>query len=183
MIGPIHIPLRTNYYQSIVKQIIGQQLSLKAAATICDRLDQIWPNFEAEKFNLISDHALRCVGVSRPKINYIKDLTEKYLNGDINLSTIATLDDRDVIELLTTVKGIGKWTAEMFLIFSLGRLNVLSYGDISIQNTIKWLYQIGKEAPLELDGFYNKWSPYNTIVSLYLWEALDSGLTKQSIPS
>lgn len=179
-IGPIHFSLHKNYYQSIVKQIIGQQLSLKAAATICHRLECIWPNYEAEQLKRITDEELRHVGVSRPKIKYIKDLTQKLLNGDIDLSTIDSLSDEEVLHVLTNVKGIGKWTAEMFLIFSLGRLNVLSYGDISIQNTIRWLYQIDKEEPLDLDYFYHKWKPYNSIVSLYLWEALDSGLTKQT---
>ncbi len=84
------------------------------------------------------------------------------------------------MKTLTNVNGIGNWTAEMFLIFSLGRLNILSYGDISIKNAIRWLYNVDKNEPLDLNHFYSKWNPYNTIASLYLWEAINIGLTKET---
>ncbi|MEQ6390993.1 DNA-3-methyladenine glycosylase 2 family protein [Bacillaceae bacterium S4-13-58] len=177
----IDVPLRKDYYNSIVKQIIGQQLSLKAAHTITNRVLQLWGNFDPILLEQIDNDQLRNTGVSRPKISYIRDLTNKHINGEVDLKTIHLLKDEDVIERLTSVKGIGKWTAEMFLIFSLGRMNILSFGDVSIQNAIRWLYKLEKDQPLDLQPFYEKWSPYNTVASLYLWQAINSGIVKNEI--
>ncbi|RFU63251.1 DNA-3-methyladenine glycosylase [Bacillus sp. V59.32b] len=179
VVGIIDIPLNTDYYRSIVKQIIGQQLSLKAAATIVGRVQQVWQDFNPELLDEMEDEHIRSAGVSRPKISYIRDLAQKHKLKEVDFSTIHLLEDEEVITTLTSVKGIGKWTAEMFLIFSLGRLDVLSYGDVSIKNSIRWLYQIGKDEPLDLDHFYEKWKPYNSIVSLYLWEAINLGMIKE----
>ncbi|QDP39839.1 DNA-3-methyladenine glycosylase family protein [Radiobacillus deserti] len=150
-IGTIDITLQQNYYQSIVQQIIGQQLSLKAAATIIGRVEKQWKKFDPAIINELEDDVLRSAGVSKPKITYIRDLTEKHLTQEVDLSQLHLHSDEEVLQQLTSVKGIGKWTAEMFLIFSLGRLNVLSYGDVSIQNAIRWLYQLDKNTPLDLD--------------------------------
>ncbi|UFU00636.1 DNA-3-methyladenine glycosylase 2 family protein [Radiobacillus kanasensis] len=177
-IGTIHMKLSQDYYRSIVQQIIGQQLSLKAAATIIGLVEQIWSDFNPELIGDIEDEVIRGAGVSKPKIKYIRDLTDKHLTKEVDLSAIHSHEDAEVLKQLTSVKGIGKWTAEMFLIFSLARLDVLSYGDVSIQNAIRWLYQIEKEEPLELDEFKEKWAPYNSVASLYLWEAINRGLTK-----
>ncbi|CAH0344174.1 DNA-3-methyladenine glycosylase 2 family protein [Bacillus sp. CECT 9360] len=179
VIGTIDIPLNTDFYRSIVKQIIGQQLSLKAAATIAGRVQEVWQDFNPELLDVLEDEQIRSAGVSRPKISYIRDLAQKHKLKEVDFSTIHLLEDEEVMTTLTSVKGIGKWTAEMFLIFSLGRLDVLSYGDVSIKNAIRWLYQIGKDEPLDLDHFYEKWKPYNSIVSLYLWEAINLGVIKE----
>ncbi|WP_019157249.1 DNA-3-methyladenine glycosylase family protein [Robertmurraya massiliosenegalensis] len=178
-VGTIDIPLSTDFYCSTVKRIIGQQLSLKAAQTIIGRVENIWQNFNPELLEDISDDLICGCGVSFPKLKYIRDLTQKYLTREVDFSTIHMLDDEEVIKTLTNIKGIGKWTAEMFLIFSLGRLDVLSYGDVSIKNAIRWLYQIEKEQSLDLDYFYEKWQPYNSIASLYLWGAIDLGFVKK----
>lgn len=178
-IGTIDIPLNTDYYRSIVRQIIGQQLSLKAAATIVGRVQEVWQDFNPELLDGLEDEQIRSAGVSRPKISYIRDLAQKHKSKEVDFSTIHLLEDAEIITNLTSVKGIGKWTAEMFLIFSLGRLDVLSYGDVSIKNSIRWLYQIGKDEPLDLDHFHEKWKPYNSIVSLYLWEAINLGVIKE----
>ncbi|MFD2924757.1 DNA-3-methyladenine glycosylase family protein [Halobacillus naozhouensis] len=181
-IDVIEIPLKRDYYQSVVKQIVGQQLSLKAAHTINTRLENIWPGLQPGLLNDLSDEQINSVGVSRPKIRYIRELTQKYLTKEVDFSHIHSLEDEEVIQTLTSIKGIGKWTAEMFLIFALGRLNVLSYGDVSIQNSIRWLYEIDKDEPLNLDYFHEKWSPFNSVVSLYLWEAINSGMVKNPPP-
>ncbi|WLF29204.1 DNA-3-methyladenine glycosylase family protein [Bacillus altitudinis] len=178
-VGTVEVLLKNDYYSSLVKQIIGQQLSLKAAHTITSRVEKIWHNFDPHLLHDIKDDEIRGAGVSMPKLRYIRNLTEKHLSKEVDFSSIHLLDDKKVIEVLTSVKGIGNWTAEMFLIFSLGKLDVLSYGDVSIKNAIKWLYQIDKEAPLDLDSYYERWKPYNSIVSLYLWEAIDLGLIKK----
>jgi len=177
-VGTVEVSLKNDYYSSLVKQIIGQQLSLKAAHTITSRVEKIWHNLDPYLLNGIKDEDIRGAGVSTPKLKYIRNLTEKHLSKEVDFSSIHLLNDKEVIEVLTSVKGIGNWTAEMFLIFSLGRLDVLSYGDVSIKNAIRWLYQIDKEAPLNLESYYERWKPYNSIVSLYLWEAIDLGLVK-----
>ncbi len=177
----IDIPLRKDYYNSIVRQIIGQQLSIKAAHTITNRVLQLWENFDPILLGQLDDEHLRNTGISRPKISYIRDLSNKHLSGEVDLKTIHLLEDEEVIERLTSVKGIGKWTAEMFLIFSLGRMNILSFGDVSIQNAIRWLYKIEKDQSLNLQLFLEKWSPYNTVASLYLWEAINLGLVKNEM--
>lgn len=119
----------------------------------------------------------RKIGVSGNKTKYIKDLSEKILMKDIGLTSLKYLENDEVIQQLTKVKGIGKWTAEMFLIFSLSRMNVLSLDDVGLQRGVKWLYGIkgenrGKE---ELKVRSLKWKPYYTIASLYLWEAVNKG--------
>lgn len=144
-IGPIKITLNKDYYRSLVKSIIGQQLSLKAAQTISTRVEKIWSNFDPETFDSMEDDLLRGCGISRLKIKYLRDLTQKYVSGEVDFTTLHLLQDDEVIKTLTNIKGIGKWTAEMFLIFSLGRLNILSYSDVSIRNGIKWLYGLSKE--------------------------------------
>lgn len=181
LIGDLELTLRKDYYCSLVKNIIGQQLSSKTTQTIFSKLEFSSDSIEPESINRIKDEELRNVGISVAKVNYIRDLTKKILTEELQLSCISNLTNDEIIFELTKVKGIGKWTAEMFLIFSLGRLNVLSYGDISIRNSIKWLYGIDKEANFDLNLFYEKWSPYNTIASLYLWEAIDRGYTKNKV--
>jgi len=181
-IGSIYIPIDTQYYQSLVKQIIGQQLSLVVAGRIISRVEAVWNKFDIHRLSQIEEDVLRSTGLSRSKITYIKDLTEKVLNGDLDFEQIKTLNDEQALKELMKVKGIGPWTAEMFLIFSLGRLNILSFKDVSIQNAIRWLYQIPKDEEVKLQHFYEKWYPYNTVASLYLWEGVDQKiLTKEGI--
>ncbi|MBM6618014.1 DNA-3-methyladenine glycosylase family protein [Bacillus suaedaesalsae] len=174
-IGTIELILETNYFNSLVKQIVGQQLSLKAAQTIFTRVEGVWGNLDPNKLSGIEDDVLRGAGLSRSKITYLRDLTEKHLSGEINFSTIHLLDDEEVIQTLTKIKGVGKWTAEMILIFSLGRLNTLSPQDVSIKNAIKWLYN---EEEVDFSYYFEKWNPFNSVASLYLWEAVNRGLLK-----
>lgn len=175
----VEIDLDSNYYRSLVRQIIWQQLSWKAAASITKRVESLWGGYDPETFLQIPEESWRSTGLSRQKIRYIRDLTEKVLSGQVDFERFYRLGDREVIQELERVKGIGRWTAEMFLIFSLGRLNVLSFKDVSIQNAVRWLYGIPKTAPLDLVPFSEKWNPYNTIASLYLWEGIDKGYLKK----
>ena len=176
VIGDISLRINQNYYESLIKKIIGQQLSVKAARTICERVEAICGSFDPTLIKSISDIELRKAGVSRAKILYIRDVADKVLTGEIDLKGLDSLSDEEVISTLTKIKGIGKWTAEMFLIFSLGRLNVLSLGDVSIQRAFRWL-NYGKEDKLE--SYFKKWNPYNTIASLYMWEAVNRGFLEK----
>jgi DNA-3-methyladenine glycosylase II len=174
VIGGLSFVLDENYYEALVKKIVGQQLSVKAAGTIWGRVKSLCNSIEPEVIQTISEDDLRSVGISRPKIKYIRDLTEKVLSGELDLNVQPTLDDSDVIRSLTKVKGIGQWSAEMFLIFSLGRHNIFSFADVGLRRGIRWLYQIEDG---EIPNFPNieKWSPSKTIASLYLWEIVNRG--------
>jgi DNA-3-methyladenine glycosylase II len=174
LIGDITVTMKTDYYESLVKSIIGQQLSILAATTIWSRVKKISVDISPSNINRISDEKFREAGVSKQKISYIRDLNNKILNNELDLDSLAHLSDLEVINTLTKVKGIGKWTAEMFLIFSLGRENILSFGDAGIKRAIKWTYS--QEADDLLNELYERWAPYNSIASLYMWELINSGL-------
>ncbi|MEK6448407.1 DNA-3-methyladenine glycosylase 2 family protein [Priestia aryabhattai] len=178
VIGDLSILIRKDHFQSLVTSIIGQQLSVKAASTINSRVNNLLHNnLNYQSISCLSDEELQGVGVSKRKVTYIRDLVHKVKSKEINLSQVHQLDNNNVIKILTSVKGIGIWTAEMFLIFSLGRLNVLSLNDIGIQRSVRWLYGLSAEEDMKkfLVEKSKLWSPYNTIVSIYLWEAVNRG--------
>ncbi|PTY77560.1 hypothetical protein B5V89_14015 [Heyndrickxia sporothermodurans] len=177
VIGNYKLSLQENYYDALVKRIIGQQLSLKAANTIISRVVNNSLLLTPQIINEKSDIELRQCGLSYQKIAYIRELTNSVLSGNIDLEKLSLENDSKVIESLIQIKGIGIWTAEMFLIFSLGRENILSNSDVSIRNAILWLYNIeGKD--IDWEHYWKTWSPYNTIVSLYLWEIVNRNYIK-----
>lgn len=180
LIGDVEIEIRHNYFEALMMSIIGQQLSSKAAATIKNRVRSLCATVDNEitpkTLNSLSFEQLRVAGVSKAKVSYIYDLADKVDNGNLSFDQILDKDNHEIIKALTTVKGIGKWTAEMFLIFSLGRLNVLSTGDVGLQRATKWLYNMTDRVDsMYLEQHGHKWSPFESIVSLYLWEAIDQG--------
>jgi len=168
-----------NYYQALVGEIIGQQLSVKAAASIRQRFDGlfggVFPTPEAILGKNIEE--LRNVGLSRPKASYIRDLAQHVVDGKVKFDHLDRLANEDVIAELTDVKGIGEWTAHMFLMFCMGRTDVLAHGDLGIRNAMKKLYGL-KEAPtpdkVERIAKRNHWSPYETIACWYLWASLEN---------
>jgi len=170
VVGDYHLKLNLDYYESLLTKMIGQQLSIKAASTIYSRVKEKCQIISPEKVRLISDNELRNCGLSRQKISYIRDLTEKVLSKDLDLNTLHDESDKVIIKELTNVKGIGLWTAEMFLIFSLGRMDIFSHGDAGLKRAIHWLY---KDDQHPIDDRIYKWSPYKTIASLYLWEIVN----------
>ena len=181
-IGTYNHELRTDYYRSLVYSIVGQQLSSTVAKVIKNRLLSLCG--EIQPINLIncSDETLRETGISRPKIAYIKNLSMQILDGHLDLESLTELPDDEVIAQLTKIKGIGCWTAEMFLIFSLGRPNVLSVKDVGLQRAMKWLYNLDQypnEATMKKYGAL--WDPYCTVASLYLWEVVNQNLISQPV--
>jgi DNA-3-methyladenine glycosylase II len=178
LIGNVPINSRADRFGGLVQSIIGQLLSIKAANTISRRLmsllrDEITPQSLAR----VSDEELRGVGISGRKISYIRDLCEKILTRELDLDTLDTLKDEEIIKTLMSVKGIGKWTAEMFLIFSVGRLDVLSLDDISLQRACKWLFEVDKktDGKILLAEKGALWRPYCSVASFYLWGAVNNG--------
>ena len=167
-------------FKCIVKYIIGQQISDKARETIWQRVCAIWKNITPEKILEIEDNELRRVGLSERKINYIKILASAVVSKDINFCDFKELTNEEIIKKLTALKGIGQWTAEMYLIFSLGRENVLSKGDGTIRRTIQWMYDLEKLPSSEiLLKYFSNWTQYATIVSSYLWKSIELGLVQK----
>lgn len=177
LLGDISLSLETNHFKSLVMSIVGQQLSSKVAAVIRQRVADLIPTFSPEAVNALDIEELRSAGISYTKVSYIKDLCKKILQNQLDFKKMKALDDAEVIRSLTAVKGIGRWTAEMFLIFSLGRLDVLSLGDAGLQRAAKWLYQLEDRPNHDyLSQYSDGWAPLRSVVSLYLWSAIDNGL-------
>ena len=168
-----------NYYQELVESIIGQQLSVKAARTIRDRFIALFGDtFPAPEEILARDiEELRSVGLSRPKASYIQDLALKVIEGEIKFDELDSLSNEEIISELTRVKGIGIWTVHMFLIFCMGRLDILPTGDLGIRNGIVQLYQLDHlpdPHEIELLAEANGWQPYASVASWYIWQSLDN---------
>lgn len=178
-IGDYTLSLRQAYFTSLIKSIIGQQLSAKAAAAISGRFFSVYPGIDPMILDKLEFGKLRSIGISTRKIFFLKDLSRCVLDGKININSIHTLPDAEVISMLTQVKGIGRWTSEMFLIFSLGRQDVLALDDIGLQRAIKWLYQL-QDNPTkeEMMRLGERWRPFRTIAALYLWEIINRDIIK-----
>jgi DNA-3-methyladenine glycosylase II len=164
-------------YGALVRSIVGQQLSTKAARTIYERLtDQFGGHTPTPRQLLDADpEEVRSAGLSRPKVGYLRDLAEHVEDGELDLEHLAELPDDDVIEQLTAVKGLGVWTAHMFLIFHLGRPDVLPVGDLGIRRGAQIAYGLD-ELPdaAELEAIAEPWRPHRSLACLYLWRSLDN---------
>jgi DNA-3-methyladenine glycosylase II len=177
--GPCRIAeaLRTDHFSALVRAIIFQQLSTKAASTIHGRLVSILPESRVTPGALadITEEQFRRVGVSRQKAMYLRDLCDKLSCGDVSLEQIEGLDDESVIAALTKVKGIGRWTAEMFLMFRLHRPDVLPVGDLGILTAVQKVYGLRtRPTPDRLRQLADAWKPYRSIACWYLWRSLDN---------
>lgn len=163
-----------NYFNRLIESIISQQLSVKAADTIAARFYILVGEVTPENVLALETEKIRSVGISYSKISYIKDLAEKVQSKKINLDTLEQLENDEIINELILVKGIGKWTAEMFLMFTLGRPDVFSYGDLGLKNAIKKLYRL-RTHPSEKRAMQisNSWKPYRTLACRFLWASLD----------
>lgn len=169
----------SNYYQELVDSIISQQLSVKAARAIETRFKDLYGgNFPTPEQILDTDiEILRSVGISRPKARYIQDLAMKILDGSVKFDHFDQQSNEEIIAELTTVKGIGEWTAHMFLMFCMGRLDVLPTGDLGIRNGVTALYDFNTTAsPQDIIDIANthQWHPYESVASWYVWQSLDN---------
>ena len=174
-VGEYNIKITKNRYQSLVEAIIAQQLSGYAADSILKRFKKLYKSKFPKPVDVIktSNPKLRSVGLSKMKISYIKDLSKKIELNELKIRSFSSKDDEFIIEQLTSVKGIGRWTAEMFLIFSLGRQDVLPVGDLGLKKGIQLMYSL-KELPKEkeIEEFAESWRPYRTVATWYLWKSL-----------
>jgi len=155
-------------FATLATSIIGQQLSLKAADTIERRVLALVPEFTPPNVAQLSPEVLRAAGLSRAKARYILELSQRVADGRLDLDALPEMDDEAVIKALVELPGIGRWTAEMFLIFSLARPDVLSPGDAGLQRAVRNLF--GETATLQQIG--PRWRPYCSVACWYLWRSL-----------
>ena len=179
-VGPcrIRIAAEGTHFQALTRSIVFQQLSGKAAATILSRVSALFPENTPtpEGVSRVTDEQFRAAGLSRQKIGYLRDLAAKVSSGDLPLDAVETMSDDDLIAHLVQVKGIGRWTAQMFLMFRLGRIDVLPELDLGIQNAIQRAYRKRKRpTPKQVKKIGAKWTPHSSVACWYLWRSLDNG--------
>ena len=167
---------RADHFSALVRAITGQQLSTKAASTIYARLVALMPGgVTPEALASLTDEQMRAVGMSRQKVAYFRDLTSKALSGALPLDSLDDMSDDDVIAALTEVKGIGRWSAEMFLMFRLHRPDVLPVDDLGIVNAVKNVYRLRKRPTADrIRKIGDPWRPYRSVACWYLWRSLDN---------
>lgn len=166
-------------YVFLVDTIVGQMLSKKVATIICKRIHDLCNNkISPENIHKIKYEEFRNAGVSNSKIEYINNLTSAVLSNSLNLTELSQKDDEDVMLLLRNVRGIGSWSAKMFLIFVLNRPDVLPFEDGAFLQSYAWLYNTKDLKPSSIKKRCKKWSPYSSIAARFLYKALDEGLTK-----
>jgi len=181
-VGEIDLEVEDDRFVSLGRAIVGQQLSTRAAATIWSRAVALGP-FVPASILAASDAELRGAGLSGAKVAYVRDLATRVLSGDLDLEALDGLADDDVVRELVRVKGIGRWTAEMFLIFSLARPDVLALDDAGLLRAAGWLLDLGGPADTAaLAEVGRSWRPVRSVASLYLWGALDRGLVPRNGP-
>ena len=164
-----------DYFADLCSHIISQQLSIRVGEVIFTRFKNLFPKQEIVQQTLLKydNETLRKVGMSYTKVSYLKDLAQKIITKELNLSLLDEETDERVIEELTKVKGIGKWTAEMFLMNSLARKDVFSYGDLGIRKAIQKLYKLNNEpTQKQAEKIAKNWIPYRTYACKILWRYL-----------
>jgi DNA-3-methyladenine glycosylase II len=161
-------------FDRLVESIISQQLSVRVADVIYGRVLKLMPKQKLTPEGILKnkDEDLRKAGMSFGKIKYLKDLSTKVESGELDLDNLENLENEEVIKELTKVKGIGKWTAEMFLMSALGRPDIFSHGDLGLQNAVKKIYGLEKYEIEIVEKIVIKWSPYRTIAARILWKSL-----------
>lgn len=176
---PLQSHTSEDLYFSLLSSIVSQQLSIKAAATIFKRFTALFPdNYPHPELLLQApDETLRGAGLSFQKIGYVRNVAAFAQAGNLNHAIISSLEDEALIKHLTQIKGVGRWTVEMLLMFALERPDVFPVDDLGIQNAMKRHYQleeIGKALRLKMVEIAENWRPYRTIASKYLWQSLDN---------
>ena len=174
--GPLHLAQTNDYFFTLVEAVASQQLSSKAADTIIGRIRALVPNktkIEAEDILAVPDQSLRNAGLSWGKVGYVKDLAKRVASGELHLGRISEMEDEEIIKELVAVKGIGRWTAEMFLIFSLARPDVFAVDDYGLRAAMKRLYNLPDlPKPGPMREMAEPWRPYRSYASLYLWRSM-----------
>lgn len=169
-IGMIEREIIPDLFAALINSIVGQQISTKAKETVWQRFTEKFPEMTPAQIEATPVEVIQQVGVSMRKANYIKGVAEAVVNGELNLDVLPQLSDEEVIAELSALKGIGIWSAEMLLIFSLQRPDVVSWGDLAIRRGIMTLYRHKELDRTRFERYRRRYSPYGSVASLYLWE-------------
>ncbi len=175
-VGPVEFELDNDHYEAVVGSIIYQQLAGAAARAILNRFKQLYGGRlpSPREYLATKVEELRSSGLSPQKISYIKDLAERLENGTLDLKRLETLPDEEALDELDNVRGIGRWTAEMFLIFKLGRTDVLPVDDLGLRKAAKKAYRLRKLPERDrFEQLAEKWHPYSSISTFYLWKSME----------
>ncbi|ANH74776.1 hhH-GPD superbase excision DNA repair family protein [Ralstonia insidiosa] len=176
--GPAHLASRGDPFVTLARSIVGQQISVKAAQSVWERVVATCPKLVPAQFLRAGQEKLAGCGLSKRKAEYILDLAEHFRNGTLHVAKWAEMDDEDVIAELTQIRGIGRWTAEMFLMFNLMRPNVLPLDDIGLINAISQNYFSGEPVTRsEAREVAANWEPWRTVATWYMWRSLDTATT------
>ena len=180
IVGPIEYTLPTDYYVFLVEQIINQMLSNKAGDAILARLvEKCNGRVCVDAICRLNDDDMKKTGLSRYKVEYIRSITEAVKYGGIDFDSFWKMTDAEVINSLTRIRGIGPWSAKMFLRFAMDRQDILPYEDVAFLQSYKWLYKTDDITPQSIMKKCKKWSPYSSVAARYLYRALDNGYTKK----
>jgi len=164
----------TDYFVALCRAIVGQQLSGKAADAIYNKFTSFFgDNYAASQILQATDQSIRDIGLSWAKVKYVKDLACKFEEREIDFAALDSLADDTVVAALTKVKGVGPWTAEMFLMFTLRRENVFSFGDLGLRKGIIKLYAVADPSLKQIEKIVAPWQPYRTFGSIALWQSLE----------
>ena len=168
-IGMLQRPVNPDLFSALINSIVGQQISSKAQKTVWERVQKECKKVTPEAISEMPDERLQQCGLSFRKVSYIKSITEAVISGEVDLESLNELSDEDVCTKLNSLKGIGVWTAEMLMIFSMQRPDILSYGDLAILRGLRMLYHHRKITPALFAKYKRRYSPYASVASLYLW--------------
>jgi DNA-3-methyladenine glycosylase II len=174
--GVLEFKPEGNPFESLVESILSQQLAGTAASAIIRKVRALFPDgeLEPERIHSIDPEQLRAAGVSPQKLGYLRDLSARVLDKRLELYLLESMPDEEVIEVLDKVKGIGPWTAHMFLIFNLGRPNILPVDDYGIRASMQTVYGLAElPKPVDIERLAERWHPFCSVASLYLWRARD----------
>ena len=174
VVGEFKLKKKSQHFAVLVESIISQQLATGAADAIFKRFKGLYPKFPtAAEVIATRKSKLRTVGLSGMKVEYLKDLAKHVETGKLDMKAISKMSNEDVIAQLTQVKGIGRWTAEMFLIFSLGRMDVFPVGDLGLRRGVQMAFSLKEmPKPKETEKFGDRWKPYRSVATWYLWKSL-----------
>jgi len=178
-VGPLNHRSKRTGFEAFVRIIIGQQLSGRAAETIYKRLcaQTGKPRLTLKALRALDDTSLRAAGLSNGKTRAVRDLIDKIDSGQLRIRNFSRMSDEEIAAAITQVKGLGPWSAQMYLMFVLGRLDVFSAGDLGIKTAIGRLYGLDP-ATSDLEAFAERWRPYRTIACWYLWASLNNAPLK-----
>lgn len=169
-IGRVEREVIPGLFEALVNSVVGQQVSMKAAETVWARIQERFAPLTPEHLLQLTPEELRSVGISLRKAGYIQDIAQAALSGELDIAALSQLPNEAVCERLSALRGIGVWTAEMMLLFSMRRMDVLSWGDLGIRRGLMILYHHKELTRERFERYRKRYSPYGSVASLYLWE-------------